>query len=350
MSAKDLRAATDSFDIAATGRYGPEHEFAPPQEAGHRLSFGPSIMDRTVPLPEADLIALVRGADVLIPASRDLVTERVLAASDRLRAVVAPYIGVDRIDVAAATHRGILVVNSPCEENFVGVAEATIGVALMLLKRVRPIETKLPAGAWRAPADYGDLLAGKTVGIVGVGRVVTEVARRLAAWRVRLIGHDPYVSDDHFRDLAIDHVSYDELLRQSDIVTFHVVLTDETKAMLGRPELAAMKPTAIVINTARGAVVDEDALCRALAADAIAGAAIDTFGIEPLPASSGLRDIDADRLVLTPHCIGQSEAARAAMWKMGIDSVGIVAAGRVPDHVVNPDVLPSWRQRFDVTS
>ena len=100
------------------------------QDAGHRLSFGSSIMDRTVPLPEADLIALVREADVLIPASRDLVTERVLAASDRLRAVVAPYIGVDRIDVAVATHRAILVVNSPCEENFVGVAEAMIGAAL----------------------------------------------------------------------------------------------------------------------------------------------------------------------------------------------------------------------------
>ena len=149
VNARNPRAAADSFNIVVTGRYGPEHEFAPLQEAGHRLSFGPSIMDRTVPLPEADMIALVREADVLIPASRDLVTERVLAASDRLRAVVAPYIGVDRIDVAAATHRGILVVNSPCGENFVGVAEATIGVALMLLKRVRPIETKLRAGAWR---------------------------------------------------------------------------------------------------------------------------------------------------------------------------------------------------------
>ena len=342
-------AVAAAFNIVVTGRYGPEHEFAPLRVAGHRLRFGPSIMDRTVPLPEADLMALAREADVLMPASRDLVTGRVLAASDRLRAVVAPYIGVDRIDLAAATRRGILVANSPCEENFVGVAEATIGAALMLLKRVRPIETKLRAGAWRAPADYGDLLAGKTVGIVGVGRVGSEVAQRLAAWRVRLIGHDPYVPDDRFLDLAIDRVSYDELLRQSDIVTFHVVLTEETKGMLGRPELAAMKPTAIVINTARGAVLDEDALCRALAAGAIGGAALDTFGTEPLPASSELRDIDADRLVLTPHCIGQSEAARAAMWKMGIDSVGIVAAGRLPDHVVNPDVLPSWRRRFDVT-
>ena len=246
-SVPSVVAGTGTFNVVVTGSYGPEHEFAPLVDAGHRLSFGPSIMDRKVPLPEVDMLSMVRDADVLIPAYRDLVTEEVLAASKRLRLVTAPFIGVDRIDVEAATRLGILVCNSPREENFIGVAEATIGAMLILLKRVRPIETKLRAGDWRVPADYGDMLSGKTVGIIGLGRVGTEVARRLATWNVRLIGHDPYVSDDRFRELEVTRTAFDQFLQESDI----------------------------------------------------AGAAIDTFSTEPLPASSQLRDIDSDRLIPT---------------------------------------------------
>ena len=122
----------------------------------------------------------------------------------------------------------------------------------------------------------------------------------MPTWNVRLIGHDPYVSDDRFRELEVTRTAFDQFLQESDIITSHVVLTSETEGMLGRRELEKMKPTAIVINTARGGVVDEEELCRALTTNAIAGAAIDTFSTEPLPASSQLRDIDSDRLIPSP--------------------------------------------------
>src|SRR3990172_4132736 len=146
---------------------------------------------------EAELITLTRDAEVLLAASHNRVSRKVLESAERLRVVVAPFVGVDHIDVDAATELGIMVVNSPGRYNIIGVAEATIGLILALLKRVKRNEARLRGGEWRRQEDQGDLLCGKTVGIIGLGRIGSQVARRLGAWEVSLLASDPYVSAEH---------------------------------------------------------------------------------------------------------------------------------------------------------
>jgi D-3-phosphoglycerate dehydrogenase len=267
--------------------------------------------------------------------------------AERLQLVIVPFIGVDKIDVAAATELGVLVANSPTPENFVAVAEATIGLMLMLLKRVKHNEGKLRRGGWGAREDRGDYLFGKTVGIVGLGRVGSRVARRLAGWDVRLIAHDPYVSPGTAREVGVTLVDLSRLLAESDVVTLHPSLTDETRRMIGEKELRAMKPTAILINTARGEVTDEDAVARAVAERWIAGAALDAFTREPLPAGSPLRVVDPERMILTPHNVAHSETGRRVNLKLALDQILALARGEAPAHVVNPAAIPRWRARAE---
>lgn len=336
------------MEVVVTGAYGPESEYEALRAAGHRVRFGASVIVQSDPTAEEMLIALGRDADVIVPAYRDFITAAVIEQAERLRMVVVPFIGVDRVDVEAASKRGVLVCNSPRPENFVGVAEATIGAVLMLLKRVKHNEAKLRAGAWRVPRDYGDVLFGKTVGLVGLGRIGSQVARRLVAWDVRLLASDPYVPEGHFLRFGTRRVDLHTLLREADVVSLHVVLTSETYHMIGARELALMKPSAILINTARGGVVDEAALAAALRERRLAGAALDTFEVEPLPALSPLRALDPAHVILTPHDIGQSDAARRANTEMAIETVMTVARGRLPDSVLNPEVIPAWQKRFGV--
>jgi D-3-phosphoglycerate dehydrogenase len=264
----------------------------------------------------------------------------------RLRLVVVPFIGTDRIDVPAATELGVLVANSPSPQNFIGVAEATIGLALMLLKRVKHNEAKLRRGEWGRRDDRGFLLWGKTVGLVGFGRVGTHVARRLGPWDLRLLAHDPYASPEQARMLNVELVDLITLLAESDIVSLHAVLTPETRRMIGEPELKAMKPTAFLVNTARGELVDEEALARAVEELWIAGAALDTFEQEPLPPGSPLRALDPERLILTPHNVSHSEAGRQANLQLALKTIITACNGELPEHVVNPQAVPRWRARL----
>jgi D-3-phosphoglycerate dehydrogenase len=266
-----------------------------------------------------------------------------MQAAPRLKLAIVPFIGTDRIDLAAASRLGVLVANSPTQENFVAVAEAAIGLALMLLKRVKHNEAKLRRGQWAARADRGDFLMGKTVGIVGLGRIGAHVARRLAGWDVRLVGVDPYASAEQARAMGVAPVDLDTLLAEADIVTLHAVLTAESRGLIGDKQLRAMKRTALLINTARGGLVDEDALARALDEGWIAGAALDTFAEEPLPAASALRRVDPERLILTPHNVSHSEAGRRANLALALEQILVLGRGEVPAHVVNPDAIPRRR-------
>src|SRR6266536_5079136 len=244
----------------------------------------------------------------------------------------------------AALRLGVLVANSPTPENFIAVAEATIGLMLMLQKRIKHNETRLRRGEWAQRGDRGDFLFGKTVGLVGLGRVGTHVARRLANWDARLLASDPYVPPDHARSLGVALTDLVALLGEADVVSLHCTLTDETRGLIGEKELRRMKPTALFINTARGEAMDEEAVARAVQEGWIAGAAIDAFGTEPLPLASPLRRADPERMVLTPHNVAHSEAGRRANLKLALAQILAVGRGEVPAHVINPEAIARWRR------
>jgi D-3-phosphoglycerate dehydrogenase len=312
------------------------------KSAGHDVVEGRG----SSPYSEAELIELTREADAIVAISRDRISRKVLESAERLRLVVAPFVGVDHIDVEAATELGILVANSPGLENVIGVAEATIGLMLALMKRVKRNEATLRSGGWRRAEDQGDLLYGKTVGIVGLGRIGSHVAKRLAPWDVTLLANDPYVTTEYATRFGAGLTDLPTLLRSADIVTLHVVLTDETRNLIGEKELRQMKSSAFLVNTARGGVVDQAGLARAVEEKWIAGAALDAFPTEPLQAESALRRLDPERVILTPHNVGLSDAARRGNWALAMRSVREALEGKVPAPTKNPDAVPGWRDRL----
>jgi D-3-phosphoglycerate dehydrogenase len=330
--------------ILATGPSGPAADLDPLREAGHRVVIGrPLDEPGRRAYTEDELRAACASADVVLASHLERISAAVLEAAPRLRLVIVPFIGTDKIDIPAASRLGILVANSPTRENFVAVAEAAIGLALLLLKRIKHNDAKLRAGGWATREDRGDFLFGKTVGIVGLGRIGSRVARRLAGWEVRLLASDPYVPRERADALDVSLVDLPTLLAESDVVTLHASLTDETRHLIDEKALRRMKPSALLINTARGEIVDEDAVARAVGERWIAGAAVDAFATEPLPATSAYRGVDPERLILTPHNVAHSEAGRRANLALALAQILMAARGEPPVHVVNPDAIPRWR-------
>ena len=330
--------------ILATGPSGPAEELEALRAAGHEVVIGrPLDMPGRRAYEEAELADACREADVVLASHLETISAAVLEAAPRLRLVIVPFIGTDKIDIPAASRLGILVANSPTAENFVAVAEATVGVILMLLKRIKHNEAKLRSGEWAKREDRGDFLFGKTVGLVGLGRIGTHVSRRLAGWDVRLIASDPYVAAGRAEKLGVTLVDLPTLLAEADIVSLHCTLNDETRNLIGEKELRRMKPTALLINTARGEVVDEEAVARALGEKWIAGAAVDAFVKEPMPSDHCYRNVDPERLILTPHNIAHSEAGRRANLRLALDQILAVGRGEPPAHAVNPDAVARWR-------
>ncbi len=295
---------------------------------------------------EAELIDLVGDSDILLVTTRDRVTRSIIEACASLRGVVKGSIGVEKIDIKAATDLGILVCNSPAPENFIGLAEAVVGLMVILMKHLRLNEQVLQEGGWRKENNVGELILGKTIGIIGLGRVGREVAKRLEAWGVRLIAYDPYVDQRQFKQLGVERVSLEEVLRESDVVSIHVVLTSETTHMIGPKELRMMKPSAYLINTARGEVIPQDDLAAALREGLIAGAALDVFEEEPLPKESPLRTIDPARLIMTPHIIGNNFPSRMSGQRMALESILCLLRGETPSTVLNREAIPRWQERF----
>ena len=330
--------------ILATGPSGTPEDLQPLRDAGHEIVVGrPLDQPGRVAYTEADLMEAARDVDVILASHLETISRGVLEAAPRLRLVIVPFIGTDKIDLGAATRLGVLVANSPTPENFIAVAEATVGLMLMLLKRIKHNEAKLRRGEWVQRQDRGDFLFGKTVGLVGLGRVGSHVARRLVNWEVRLLASDPYVSMARAEALDVTLVDLHTLLAESDIVSLHASLTDETRGLIGEKQLRHMKPTALLVNTARGEMADEEALARALGEGWIAGAAVDAFVKEPLPPVNPLRGVDPERLILTPHNVSHSEAGRRANLRLALEQILAAARGEAPAHCVNPDAIPHWR-------
>jgi D-3-phosphoglycerate dehydrogenase len=334
----------------------PQNIVASLADAGFELAYG----ERAWQLPrgdhESDFAAAARDAVALMGTSirHTPVSRRVMESSQRLRIVAKYTVGVDDIDVEAATELGIMVCHAPTEANCFGVAEQTMAFILALLKKVRERDANVRAGKWRTPEDATTFLGrresdghpGITVGLVGLGRIGTRVAQLLAPWRVRIIAYDPYIPPASFLLAGAKAVDYPTLLKEADVISFHVVLTKETRFMCAEREIAQMKPTAVVINTARGKVVDEAALARALAEGRLRAAAIDAFEEEPPAPDSPLRALGT-KVLMSPHAASYNEGGELGpgiAW--ATRSVLTALAGNIPDNVYNRDVIPRWKDRF----
>lgn len=267
-----------------------------------------------------DLKAALRSCDAVICRSQPKLTAEYLEAPGRLRAIARAGVGVDTIDVAAATRKGIVVMNTP-SGNTVSAAEHTIALMFALARRIPDADATMKAGGWDRNKFLGTQLAGKVLGVVGLGRIGQEVARRAKALDMEVIGFDPFVTSAKTAEMGFrPAASLAELLPQVDFLTLHIPLTAETKGLIGAKELAAMKRTARVLNVARGGVIDEQALAEALRAGTIAGAGVDVFGVEPAPADNPLRS--APNVVLTPH-LGASTAE--AQENVAVEAAQLIA-------------------------
>ncbi len=288
-------------------------------------------------LAEADLCARVADVDALVVRSETKVTARVLAAGKRLQVVGRAGVGVDNIDVEAATRCGVYVVNAPTG-NIVAAAEHALAILLALLRNVPAADRSVRAGEWKRGTFIGRELRGKTLGIVGLGRVGFEVAKRAAAFEARILAHDPYATEAKAAQVGARLVALDELLAESDVVSVHAVLTAGTRGMIGEAALRRMKPGAILVNAARGEIVDEAAVAKALADGRLGGAALDVFATEP-PESSPL--LAAPRTVLTPHIAGSTAEAQVNVAVDVARQVLAVLAGRPAANAVNAPRPPA---------
>jgi D-3-phosphoglycerate dehydrogenase len=317
------------------------------RDAGCELVLGKPQDDfRTFRYERKELVNLIGDCPIVYPSGRDIIGADILDSCPDLQAVVKSSIGIETVDVDAATDLGILCCNSPTPENYMGVAEATLGLMVALFKRLKFNEAFMRNGGWKELQNRGTLMLGKTVGIIGVGRIGQNVAKRLGAWGMKVLGYDPYVKQETVATLGVKMVSLDELLKESDLVTLHVVLTRETRGMIGMRELKLMKPTAFIVNTSRGPAIKEADIVQALNEKIIAGAALDVFDEEPMPMENPLRQVDPYRLILTPHNIGANPGSSEAGQRMAAQSMLAILDGKVPDTVVNPLVIPRWKERF----
>ena len=248
--------------------------------------------------PREKLLAELAGADAILVRSATKVDAELLSASSRLQVVGRAGVGVDNVDVPAATARGVLVINAPTA-NVVSAVEHTFALLFALLRKVPAAAASMAAGRWEKSKFVGSELAGKTLGIVGLGQVGSRVAARARAFEAKVLGHDPFLSEERAREMGVPLVGLPELLSSCDIVTLHATAGEKGKPLLGRAELARMKPGAILVNVARGSLVDRVALTEALTSGRLAGAALDVFDPEPPPADDPLARLP--NVVASPH-------------------------------------------------
>ncbi len=256
-----------------------------------------------------DLPAALADADALIVRSAVQVDDALMVWAPQLRVIGRAGVGVDNIDAEAATRRGIVVMNTP-GANAVAVAELTLGLMLALARELPRANAALHAGKWEKKSLAGTELRGKTLGILGLGRIGLEVAKRARAFGMALIGHDPFVAPAVAREHEVRLVYPEELFRQSDYLSLHVGLTPQTHSIVNAQSLALMKPSARIVNCARGELIDTQALAEALKTGCLAGAALDVFEQEPLTASPLF---GMDRVLLTPHIAGSTAEAQEAV-------------------------------------
>jgi D-3-phosphoglycerate dehydrogenase len=289
-------------------------------------------VDVRTDLANGDLAAEIGGYDALIIRSATHVTADVLESAPYLKVVARAGIGLDNVDVETATRRGVMVVNAP-QSNVISAAEHTLALLLAQARNVPQAHAALAAGSWERSRWEGVELAGKTVGLVGLGRVGTLVAQRAAAFGMRVIAFDPYVSSERAKELGVETMpTLEAVLVQADFVSIHLPRTSDTEGLIGEKELGMMKPGARLVNTARGGIVDEEALAKAIESEELGGAALDVFAVEPTTDSPLFR---LPNVIVTPH-LGAS--TREAQDKAGItvaEMVRLALKGEFVPYAVN---------------
>jgi D-3-phosphoglycerate dehydrogenase / 2-oxoglutarate reductase len=283
-----------------------------------------------------ELVRVIGEYDALIVRSETKVTAAVIDAGKKLEVIGRAGAGVDNIDVDAATKRGIIVVNTPLG-NSISAAEHTIALMLSLSRYIPQANATLKGGKWERQRFMGVEVRGKTLGIIGLGQIGSEVARRARGLDMHVIAHDPFVSEERAQSLIVEMVSLEELLKRSDYVAIHTALTPQTRGLIGEKELRLVKPGARIINVARGGIVDEEALYNAVEEGRIAGAAVDVFSQEPAEDNILFK---SDRIIVTPH-LGASTAE--AQERVALDVAEQIAAifrGEPPAYAVNAPLVP----------
>jgi phosphoglycerate dehydrogenase-like enzyme len=241
----------------------------------------------------------------------------------------------------------VLVTNAPIESTYIGVAETTIAMMLALLKKLILRDKFTRSGLWRNGPIQGTYIhGGIVVGLLGFGRIAREVARLLQPWRVKLITCSPHTPPEIIKQAGVTSVDFDTLLKESDVLLVLTSLTPEKRHIIGENQLMMMKRTAYLINTARGALIDEKALVRALEEKWIAGAALDCYEEEPISRDNPL--LNLENVLLSPHCASFNEGVGAQVEGVKIATENVLKAlrGELPSHIVNPEVIPKWKERF----
>ncbi len=266
-----------------------------------------------------------------------VVTREVMDAAPDLRVITVHGTGMDRVDLETAEQRGILVTNTPLA-NIVAVAEHTITLILSLIGKVPTLDRLVRERRWEESRFMRRQLMNMTVGILGFGNVGTGVAKRLKAFETKVVSYDPYVPLERFEELGVKPVDLETLLRQSDLITIHVPLTRYTRHMIGERELRMMKKEAFIVNTSRGAVIEESALCQALQDKWVSGSALDVFEEEPLDPDNPL--LGLDNTVLTPHVAGSAKESVKRMAETAARDIRRVLNDEKPLHEYRRDLLP----------
>jgi D-3-phosphoglycerate dehydrogenase len=301
-------------------------------------------------LSEDELVDIIGDYHAMVVRSGTQVTAAVIDAGKNLQVIGRAGVGTDNIDIEAATRRGIIVVNAPTA-NTIAAAEQAITLMLALARQVPQAGDSLRHGRWERKKYVGVEVRNKVLGIVGLGRIGTEVAKRAQGLEMQIIAYDPYVSADHAARYDVQFMDLPDLLQQADFITLHTPITPDTRNLINDETLAMMKPNARLINCARGGLIDEDALLRALDEERIAGAALDVFSQEPPPADHPL--LHHPRVIVTPHLGGSTKEAQAGVARDIAEQIITVLDGRLPQHAVNapivsPETLETLAPYFDL--
>ncbi len=283
-----------------------------------------------------ELLAALPEADALIIRSASKIDAEALATAVKLRMIARAGVGVDNVDIPVATERGIVIMNTP-DGNTISTAEMTFGLMLALARQIPQAHATMLAGKWDRKSFSGVELRGKTLGVVGFGRIGRAVAKRALAFDMRVIAYDPYIPADVAADLGVELVSLDGIYERSDFISLHAVLTDETRDMINKTTIAKMKPGVRIVDAARGALINEADLAEALKSGKVAGAALDVYPTEPPPADDPL--IGLPNVVHTPHLAASTEDAQIVV---AVDAAKLVVDALLYgkyQNVVNPAAL-----------
>ena len=293
-------------------------------------------VDIKIGLKAEEIIPIIGEYEALLVRSQTKVTSEIIEAGKKLQVIGRAGVGIDNIDIEAATKNGIIVVNAPTG-NTVSAAEHTIALMLSLARHIPQANATLNSGEWRRNDFMGTELRGKILGVIGLGNVGAEVARRARGLEMKLIGCDPFVSDDYAKNLQVELATLEHLLKESDFITIHIPSTVQTKGLIGTKELAMVKPTVRIINCARGGLVDEKALVKALKEKRVAGAAIDVFENEPTTESILF---EHDNIIVTPHLGASTAEAQVMATKDVADQIIEIFAGQPARYAVNAPFIP----------